>query len=199
MSRSASHPGVTPNARPGRVPVAEHRIFVFLDKYACDLVSHWRAKRRRVVPGSREARLLTRRALARQRGSKARIRTRRPAIWEVVLLREPTGACSGQRTQGGRGKIGCRVGESILGTWMSQNLSRGSDTLGSSGQPMRAKRPEVMGTDCFYCHARAGFCRWQGAASHRHHGRYDVFSVGIAPSATEFDGNWSAPRPRCRQ
>jgi len=37
---SASHPGVTPNARLGRVPVAEHRIFDFPDKYACDLVSH---------------------------------------------------------------------------------------------------------------------------------------------------------------
>ncbi|MFC1339611.1 MAG: GNAT family N-acetyltransferase, partial [gamma proteobacterium symbiont of Phacoides pectinatus] len=28
-----------------------------------------------------------------------------------------------------RGSNGCRVGESILGTGMSQNLSRGSDTL----------------------------------------------------------------------
>ena len=37
---SASHPGVTPDARLGRVPVAEHRIFDFPDKYACDLVSH---------------------------------------------------------------------------------------------------------------------------------------------------------------
>ena len=50
---SASHPRVTPSARPGRVPVAEHRIFCFPDKYACDLVSHRRAKRRRVVPGRR--------------------------------------------------------------------------------------------------------------------------------------------------
>jgi len=50
---SASHPRVTPSARPGRVPVAEHRIFIFPDKYACDFVSHWRAKRGRVVPGSR--------------------------------------------------------------------------------------------------------------------------------------------------
>ncbi len=40
----------------------------------------WRAKQRRVVPGSREAILLTRRALARQRGSKDRIRTRRRAV-----------------------------------------------------------------------------------------------------------------------
>ncbi|RLA54195.1 MAG: hypothetical protein DRR42_02650, partial [Gammaproteobacteria bacterium] len=32
------------------------------------------------------------------------------------------------RTQGGRGNNGCRVGESILVTGMSQNLSRGSDT-----------------------------------------------------------------------
>ncbi|MFC1355878.1 MAG: hypothetical protein G8D58_04195, partial [gamma proteobacterium symbiont of Phacoides pectinatus] len=30
-----------------------------------------------------------------------------------------------------RGSNGCRVGESILGTGMSQNLSRGSDTLAS--------------------------------------------------------------------
>ena len=38
---SASHPGVAPNARPGRVPAAEHRILLFfLDKYACDFVSH---------------------------------------------------------------------------------------------------------------------------------------------------------------
>jgi hypothetical protein len=36
---SASHPGVTPNARLGRVLVAEHRIRNFPDKYACDLVS----------------------------------------------------------------------------------------------------------------------------------------------------------------
>ncbi|WP_419635988.1 hypothetical protein, partial [Thiolapillus sp.] len=35
------------------------------------------------------------------------------------------------RTQDGRGNNGCRVGESILETWMSQNLSRGSDTLGN--------------------------------------------------------------------
>jgi hypothetical protein len=49
---SASDPGVTPNARLGRVPVAEHRIYI-LDKYACDLVSHWRAKRRPIVPGRR--------------------------------------------------------------------------------------------------------------------------------------------------
>ena len=34
----ASHPGVTPDARPGTVPVAEHRIV--LDKYSCDFVSH---------------------------------------------------------------------------------------------------------------------------------------------------------------
>jgi hypothetical protein len=53
---SASHPGVTPSARPGRVPVAEHRIFIFPDKYACDFVSHWRAKRRQVVRGRGRAR-----------------------------------------------------------------------------------------------------------------------------------------------
>ncbi len=34
----APHPEVTPSARPGRVPVAEHRIVP--DKYSCDLVSH---------------------------------------------------------------------------------------------------------------------------------------------------------------
>ncbi len=39
-----------------------------------------RAKRRRVVLGSREARLFTRRASARQRENKARIRTRRRAV-----------------------------------------------------------------------------------------------------------------------
>jgi hypothetical protein len=43
----ASHPGVTPDARPGRVPVAEHRIFLFPDQYTCDLVSHVRGRRRR--------------------------------------------------------------------------------------------------------------------------------------------------------
>ena len=37
---SASHPGVSPDARPGRVPVAEHRISDFPDKYTCNLVSH---------------------------------------------------------------------------------------------------------------------------------------------------------------
>ncbi len=37
----APHPRVTPDARPGRVPVAEHRII--LDKYSCDLVSHARS------------------------------------------------------------------------------------------------------------------------------------------------------------
>jgi hypothetical protein len=36
----ASHPRVSPNARPGRVPMAEHRIFNLPDKYMCDLVSH---------------------------------------------------------------------------------------------------------------------------------------------------------------
>ena len=34
----ASHLGVTPDARPGTVPMTEHRIL--LDKYSCDLVSH---------------------------------------------------------------------------------------------------------------------------------------------------------------
>ena len=42
----ASHPRVTPDARPGRVPVAEHRIFMFPDQYTCDLVSHVRGRRR---------------------------------------------------------------------------------------------------------------------------------------------------------
>jgi len=42
----ASHPGVTHDARPGRVPVAEHRIFMFPDQYTCDLVSHVRGRRR---------------------------------------------------------------------------------------------------------------------------------------------------------
>jgi len=41
---SASHPGVTPDARPGRVPMAEHRIFMFPDQYTCDLVSHVRGR-----------------------------------------------------------------------------------------------------------------------------------------------------------
>jgi hypothetical protein len=41
----ASHPGATPDARLGRVPVAEHRIVV-LDQYACDLVSHGPGRRR---------------------------------------------------------------------------------------------------------------------------------------------------------
>ncbi len=45
---SASHPGVTPNARPGRVPVAEHRIFMLPDQYTCDLVSHVPGRCRRV-------------------------------------------------------------------------------------------------------------------------------------------------------
>ena len=40
----ASHPGVAPDARPGRVPVAEHRIFMFPDQYTCDLVSHVRGR-----------------------------------------------------------------------------------------------------------------------------------------------------------
>ena len=43
----ASHPGVTPNARSGRVPVAEHRIFIFPDQYTCDFVSHVPGRRRR--------------------------------------------------------------------------------------------------------------------------------------------------------
>ena len=33
-------------------------------------------------------------------------------------------------TQDSRGQNVCRVGESISGTWMSRNLSRGSGTLG---------------------------------------------------------------------
>ncbi len=39
------------------------------------------------------------------------------------------GCGAAARTQGGRGHNGCRVGESILVTGTSQNLSRGSDTL----------------------------------------------------------------------
>ena len=54
---SASHPGVTPDARPGRVPVAEHRIFIFPDKYACDFVSHVRGRRRAQVCGRSGAQL----------------------------------------------------------------------------------------------------------------------------------------------
>ncbi|MGR9046701.1 MAG: hypothetical protein ACU83N_15550 [Gammaproteobacteria bacterium] len=45
------------------------------------------------------------------------------------MLRGLKGSVAKQRTQGGRGNNGCRVGESILETWKSQNLSRGSDTL----------------------------------------------------------------------
>ncbi|WP_374116351.1 hypothetical protein [Thiolapillus sp.] len=41
----------------------------------------WRAKRRLVVPSSREAALFSRRAL-RQRENKVGLRTRRPVIWE---------------------------------------------------------------------------------------------------------------------
>ena len=53
----ASHPGVTPDARPGRVPVAEHRIFLFPDQYTCDLVSHVRGRRRAQVCGRSGAQL----------------------------------------------------------------------------------------------------------------------------------------------
>ncbi|MBL3591762.1 MAG: VCBS repeat-containing protein, partial [gamma proteobacterium endosymbiont of Lamellibrachia anaximandri] len=48
-----------------------------LSRLPFDRCQPWRAKRRLVVPGSREAALLTRRAL-RQRGSKVGIRARRP-------------------------------------------------------------------------------------------------------------------------
>ena len=40
-------------------------------------------KRRRVVPGSREATRDTRRAEGAKRGSQGSIRTRRPVIWET--------------------------------------------------------------------------------------------------------------------
>ncbi|RLJ20658.1 hypothetical protein DJ031_05220 [bacterium endosymbiont of Escarpia laminata] len=85
----------------------------------------WRAKRRLVVPGSREAALLTRRAL-RQRGSKVGIRARRPVIgsWQRSgneLARLSRSASD----RDGRGTNRLSKAESILGTGMSQNLSRG--------------------------------------------------------------------------
>ncbi|MBL3589370.1 MAG: DNA polymerase IV, partial [gamma proteobacterium endosymbiont of Lamellibrachia anaximandri] len=52
---------------------ASRKIMQLLQSIRCQ---PWRAKRRLVVPGSREAALLTRRAL-RQRGSKVGIRARR--------------------------------------------------------------------------------------------------------------------------
>ncbi|MBL3618772.1 MAG: cation transporter, partial [gamma proteobacterium endosymbiont of Lamellibrachia anaximandri] len=64
------------SALPGVCKVAadveKHQVIVRYDR-----CQPWRAKRRLVVPGSREAALLTRRAL-RQRGSKVGIRARRP-------------------------------------------------------------------------------------------------------------------------
>ena len=80
----------------------------------------WRAKRRLVDPGSREAALLTRRAL-RQRGSKVGIRTRRPVIsgagygaatslrsCSVVPVTGTAGAIIGGRRSSAFWGLGCR-------------------------------------------------------------------------------------------
>ncbi len=81
-------------------------------------------------PRSDEGALFTRSREAAQ-GNKVAIRPSRPAIAGVLRSqhRAKQGCGVAARTQGGRGTHGCRVGESILGTGMSQNLSRGSDTL----------------------------------------------------------------------
>ena len=83
-----------------------------------------RAKRRRVVPGSDEAALLTRRALARQRGSKVGIRTSRPAICGSCLAMRTNGAYRKATDAGRPGPRWPSKIESILGTCMPQNLSR---------------------------------------------------------------------------
>ena len=69
------------------------------------------------------------------------------------------------RTQGGRGIKGCRVGESILGTGMSQNLSRGSDTLErplttqlfGANEAQRSLHPNDCFTSCKHVLATAIF------------------------------------------
>jgi hypothetical protein len=87
----------------------------------------WRAKRRRVVPGSRERRdcFPVVRA-ARQRGRKASIRARRRAIVGVLCSqRRVQRWCGGAaRTQGGRSTNRRSKIECVLGTWTSQNASR---------------------------------------------------------------------------
>ncbi|MEW7979905.1 MAG: hypothetical protein AB2813_08940, partial [Candidatus Sedimenticola endophacoides] len=59
-----------------------------------------------------------------------------------------------------RGSNGCRVGESILGTGMSQNLSRGSDTLGFAHSAFLIQQSDdhgaalLAGKPGFLCHAK---------------------------------------------
>ncbi len=91
-----------------------------------DRCQPWRAKRRLVVPSSREAALFSRRAL-RQRENKVGLRTRRPVIWEPSTEQqracEVVAQCWVTRTAGAQ--IGCQRPSRFWGTGMSQNLSRG--------------------------------------------------------------------------
>jgi hypothetical protein len=119
---SASHLGVAPDARPGRVPVAEHRIFDFPDKYACDFVSHVRDRCRARAcgrsdvgaggPEAGEGHMQghpTRRQAIRRRdsGASAKCWSRCPGAGRI-------GAFTGcRRAQGERGTV--RVGTAITG------------------------------------------------------------------------------------
>jgi hypothetical protein len=116
---SASHPGVTPSARLGRVPVAEHRIFVFPDKYACDFVSHVPGRRRRgrmAVGGSDSER---RRAYA------SACETPSSHLWEccVACTERSDGVAKRHGRRAARALIGCRDKRRRKGDWESRFAS----------------------------------------------------------------------------
>ncbi len=92
--------------------------------------SHGERTRGLVVPGSDQAALFARCAIA-QRENKVGIRTIASSHLRecCVAWAEFTRVWRSGTYAGRPGHNGCRVGESILATWMSQNLSRGSDTL----------------------------------------------------------------------
>ena len=124
----ASHPGVTPNARSGRVPVAEHRIFIFPDQYTCDFVSHVRGRRRRGrMAGVAKGSMWTARsARSRSRGGHMQAHPkRRQAICgsgaEPASSLRDVGAAP--RTQGEPG-LKAVAERSHFRTWMSENVSR---------------------------------------------------------------------------
>lgn len=93
---------------------------------------HGRLKPRRLNPDRRRRGCMAGIATGRKRcmAYKERIRNAAESCWssaQATLLQCAIRIRGGFRTVGA---LRCRLGELILVTWMSHNLSRGSDTLG---------------------------------------------------------------------
>ena len=121
----------------------------------------WRAKRRRVVPGSREATRDTRRAEGAKGDPKGASEAASSHMGDRCVAATSLRCCGGTPgDQDGRGTNELSKIESILGTRMSQNLSR----------DRRLAWPIMVGDSIFTVHPRGRgehrVCRRRLSASH---------------------------------